>query len=114
MVLAAGVLLLGALSARPAETLHAARGEVRKVGKGTLTFAPRDEKGRFEKEVVLKLIGTSRVTLVSERKSKGKMVLVQTKTEFKNLKAKQPIAVIYATGTEGSVLLSAVAQAGGK
>jgi hypothetical protein len=114
MVLAVGVLLMAVLSARPAETLHAARGEVRKVSKTTLTFAPRDEKGRFEKEVELKLIGTSRVTLVSERKSKGKMVLVQTNTEFKKLKSKQPIAVIYATGKEGSVLLSAVAQSGGK
>jgi hypothetical protein len=107
-------LLLGALAARPAETLHAARGEVKKVTKSTLTFVPRDERGRFGTPVVLKLTGTSKVTRVSERKSKKKTVLVQTDTEFKSLKAKQPIAVIYAVGKEGSVLLSAVVQGSGK
>jgi hypothetical protein len=90
--------------------LVTAHGQVEKVEKDTLTFQPRDAKGKFGKSVVLKLTGTSKITTLSTRMQDKKLVLVQKETDLKDLQAKQPIAVIYATVNETPVLLSAVVQ----
>ena len=91
-------------------TVVTVHGLVEKADKTGLTFLPRTEGGRFERSITLKLTGTSNITMLTTRKQGKKMVLVQKEADVKNLKARQPIAVIYATGSEGPVLLAAVVQ----
>src|SRR5262249_13104784 len=95
----------------PAVALKTAQGAFDKADKDTLTIRPRGADGKFEKALVLRLTGTSKLTLVSQRKQAGKLVFVQTDANVKELESNQPIAVIYATAKEGPVLLSAVVQA---
>jgi hypothetical protein len=90
--------------------LQTAQGVVEKVDKDTLTIKPRAKDGRFEKNLVLKLTGTSKVSLLSTQVRDNNAVLVQKDTDPKDLQANQPIAVVYTTGKAGTVLLSAVVQ----
>src|SRR5579883_677864 len=91
-----------------------AQGTIEKVTKDAVTIRPRNASGQFEKAVTLKITGTSRISTLTTRKSGGKQVLVQRDTEAKELKAKQTIAVIYASGATGPVLLAAVVQPAAK
>jgi hypothetical protein len=90
--------------------LATAHGEVEKVVKNTLSIRPRGPGGKFEKTLVLKLTGTSRVTTVTFEKRKGKLVPVQKDAEVKDLQPKQHIAVIYTPEKTGGIMLSAVAR----
>jgi hypothetical protein len=98
-----------ATSAEP--TLEAAHGVVDKSDKDSLTIKPRAGGGQFQKAVTLHVTGTSKVTLVTTQTRSGKAVLTQRDADVKDLTAGQAVAVIYAeAGTDGPVLLSAVAQ----
>jgi len=87
--------------------LLTASGTVSKVTGDTLTIRPRDPDGRFGKNLLLKLTGTSKITSLSEQKRGGKLVFVQRDTDAKDLEPNRQIAVIYAAG-QPPVLLSAV------
>src|SRR5262249_38775919 len=80
-----------------------------KVDPVGLTIRPRGPDGRFGKNVRLKTTGTSKVTLLTEQKRAGKLTLVQREVDTKDLQKNQTVAVIYASGAEGPVLLAVVA-----
>jgi hypothetical protein len=105
-----GVLLAGLALAGEAPTLATAHGVVDKVGKDDVTVRPRAADGTFQKNLTLKLTGTSKLTQVTMQKRAGKLVPVQNDIAAKDLEAKQPIAVIYLPDKKGGVLLSAVVQ----
>jgi len=105
-------LLLAAvgLGADTQPDLTIARGVVDKVEKDSITFTPRTAEGKFEKSVTLKLTGTSKLSTLTTRTQKDKVTLVQKDASPQDLQARQTIAVIYAAGSDGPVLLSAVVQ----
>jgi hypothetical protein len=105
------VLFLAAasLAADPTPNLATASGVVDKVGKDSLTVRPRGPDGKFEKSLVLKLTGTTKVATLTLQTRGGKTVPVQKDAEAKELKPKQLVAVIYTSGADGMVLLAAVA-----
>jgi len=90
--------------------LATASGIVDKVDKDALTVQPRGAGGKFGKKVVLKITGTSKVTVVSQEKRGGKIVAVQRDLDAKDLEAKQQIAVIYLTVGADNTLLAAVVE----
>ena len=105
------VLLPGITAAADAPaTLATASGTVAKVDKDSLTIRPRGPDGKFDKEITLKLTGTSKISTLASQTRAGKTVVVQRDTDAKDLQPKQTIAVIYTTGAGGAVLLSAVVQ----
>ena len=92
---------------RPLTTL----GVIEKVEKELVTIKHRAADGKFDKSLVLKLTGTSRLSVLSTQKRGDKLVLVQKDMEAKNLAEKQQIAVIFANNGDDHVLLAAVVQA---
>jgi hypothetical protein len=122
---AAGVVLvLGLASAGPTQdkkgdkkggdepSLEVTHGVVDKADKDSLTVKPRGADGKFQKTIVLKLTGTSKVMVLSPQKRGDKLVLTQRDADPKDLAAGQTVAVIYAdAGKDGPVVLSAVVQA---
>jgi hypothetical protein len=90
--------------------LATAHGLVEKVDKNSLTIQPRGPGGKFQKSLVLKLTGTSRVSTVTFQKRAGKMVPVQKDLDAKELLPNQQIAVIYTPEKTGGIILTAVAQ----
>jgi hypothetical protein len=94
----------------PSFALATASGAVDKVDKDSLTIRPRGPDGKFEKSLVLRLTGTSKISTLTSQKRGAKTVVVQTDTGAKDLQAKQNVAVIYTTDADGPVLLSAVVQ----
>ena len=87
-----------------------ARGTVDKFEKNKLTMKPRSADGKFEKDLVLEVTGTSKITSLGTQTRAGKVVVLQREMDAKDLQPKQAIAVIYADGSDGPVLLSAVVQ----
>jgi hypothetical protein len=109
LVLLTTLLLVGfTFAGDTTPPLLTATGTVDKVEKDMVTIRPRGPGGKFEKNIVLKVTGTSEVTTLATQKRGGKVVVVQKKTEVKDLQANQTIAVIYTTGASGSILLTAV------
>jgi hypothetical protein len=107
----AAVFLAGlALAGDGPSPLATAHGVVDKVVKDDLTVRPRSADGKFQKNLSLKLTGTSKLTVVSMQKRAGKLVPVQNDVDAKDLQQGQAIAVIYMPNTKGGVLLSAVVQ----
>jgi hypothetical protein len=98
--------------AATAATLSAAQGTVAKADGDSLTIRPRGAEGRFEKELVLQVTGTTRVTQLSVQTRAGKPVAVQQDADVKSLQPQQTVAVIYAQTGGGMVLLSAVVLPG--
>ena len=91
--------------------LLAATGVVDKADKESLTVKPRDADGKFQKTLVLKVTGTSKVAVLAPQKRGDKVVLTQREVEAKDLVAGQVVAVVYAeAGKDGAVLLTAVAH----
>jgi len=108
-VAALGLLsLAGFVLAGDTPSLLTASGTVVKVEKDKLTIQARGEGGKFGKNLVLRLTGTSKVTVLTEQKRGGKMVPVQNEVPAKELQPNQHLAVIYGGG-KNAVLLSAVA-----
>ena len=100
-------LSAGRLPAQPPSPgLESAHGEIRKVTRDVLTVRPRDEAGRFGKELELRLTGTSRISVVTVQERAGKPAFVQQEAAPSDLKPGQPVAVIYAAGASGPVLLT--------
>jgi hypothetical protein len=108
------LLAVGIAWSQATPPVHTAHGQIDKVGKDALTVRPRGPDGRFGKAIVLKVTGTTRITTVTLEKRAGKLVPVQKDTDVKDLQKNQNIAVIYAAGKGDNVLLSGVAQPGGK
>jgi nitrogen fixation protein FixH len=112
VVLTALVLLARIASAADeVPRVQTVQGTIEKVDKETLTIKHRPADSKTDKSMTFKLTGTSRFSTLSTQKRGEKIVLVQKDTEVKNLAAKQPIAVIYATNAGDHVLLAAVVQA---
>jgi hypothetical protein len=107
-------VLLAARAAAQAPPLLTAVGKVDKVEKETVSVQPRGADGRYQKSVMMRLTGTSKLSLLSFRDQGGKKVVVQRDMEFRDLQPGQLIGVLYtATGKDGKdgfVLLSAVAE----
>jgi hypothetical protein len=96
-------------AAKPAaQSLGAAHGTVVKADQDAVTVKPRGESGRFEKDLVLQVTGTTKVTQLTVQNRGGKPVPVQQDADVKSLQPQQAIAVIYAETGGGQILLSAV------
>jgi hypothetical protein len=108
------MLLAAVAAAQTAPPLLTAHGTVDKVSKTSITLRPRSAEGKFEKALVLKVTGTSRLTTLVPQVRAGKTVLTQKDTDLKDLEAKRTIAVIYTKVKEGNVLLVGVVQPSGK
>jgi hypothetical protein len=109
MALIVCLFLTAPVLAQPLPLLTA-HGTVDKADKESLTLRPRDAEGKFGKSLTLKLTGTSKITTLTTQMRAGKRVMVQRDTEVADLQPKQLIAVIYTTGKDGSILLTAVVQ----
>jgi hypothetical protein len=92
--------------------LLTAQGAVEKVDAtaNTLTVRPRMPDGKFGKNIVLKITGTTKVTTLTPRMQKGGVVIAQKDTEVKDLQPKQSIAMVYTMVKDSPVLLAAVVQ----
>jgi len=101
-------LVLATVVAAADPTVEAVQGVIAKIGKDTLTVSPRGPGGKFEKNVVLKMTGTSKIATLTFQMRAGKMVPVQKDTDAKDLAPKQPVAVLYTTVADSPVLLTAV------
>jgi hypothetical protein len=114
LALLAALLLAAAGRAAdpPALPLATASGMIDKVDKDSLTVRPRGPDGKFDKSLVLRLTGTTKITTLTSAKRGAKTVVVQRDTEAKDLQAKQAVAIIYTNDADGPVLLSAVVQSG--
>jgi len=113
LVLPALLLAVLIVRAEP-PPLGVATGLVDKVEKDALIIRPRDREGKFEKNLTLRVTGTSDIkTLIPQTKG-GKTIITQRKTDLKDLQAKQTVAVVYTTlkdkDKESAVLLQAVVQ----
>ena len=109
-VLTSLILVWAGFGADPQPDLATARGVIDKVEKDSITIRPRGADGKFEKSVTLRLTGSSKISTLTTRAQKDKMALVQKDTSPQDLQPKQAVAVIYAEGSDGPVLLSAVVQ----
>ena len=98
------------LAQKDAPVVSATRGTIDKVGKDTLSVRTRKDDGSFGKTLTLKLTGTSRMSLLTTQKRGNKVVNVQRDTDAKDLEPKQPVTLIYTSGSDGDVLLAAVVQ----
>lgn len=101
-----------AASKAAVSVLAAAHGVVLKADANSVTVRPRGADGKFEKELVLQVTGTTKVTSVTIQTRGGKPVAVQTDSDAKSLQPQQEISVIAAQVGDAWVLLSAVASAG--
>jgi hypothetical protein len=91
--------------------LLVASGNVDKADKDAVLVKPRGPDGKFQKELTLKVTGTSKVTVLTPQKRDNKVVLTQREIDAKDLVSGQHIAVVYADlGKDGTVLLTAVAH----
>jgi len=108
--LAALVIVAVAPAGQPGHGLATASGMVEKVDKESLAIQTRGPGGKFAKPVVLKITGTSKITVVSEEKRGGKVVPVQREVDVKDLETKQEISVIYLVAGNDLTLLSGVVR----
>jgi hypothetical protein len=97
-----------------APNVATAHGTVVGSDKSSLTIKPRSANGKFDKEMILQITGTSHVTQLSYQTTGGKTIAKQLDADAKDLKADQAIAVIYTKLDSGPVLLSAIVVAAGK
>jgi hypothetical protein len=101
-------LLLAARSLAADPVIQTAQGTVEKVDKDSLTIRPRGPDGKFGKNLVLKVTGTSSITTLIPQVRSGKQVLTQKETPAKDLQPKQTLTIIYAAVANENVLLAAV------
>ena len=100
----------GLLRAADEPQLTTAAGVIEKIEKDTVTIKHRTAEGKFDKNLVLKLTGTSTLSLLSVQNRAEKKVLVQKTIDAKHLVEHQKISVIYANADHELILLSAVVQ----
>jgi hypothetical protein len=108
--LAIMVLLATRGTAADPPPLLTAQGTVEKADAATLTVKPRMPDGKFGKNIVLKITGTTKVTTLMPRMQKGAVVITQKDTDVKDLQPKQSIAIVYTMVKDSPVLLAAVVQ----
>jgi hypothetical protein len=110
--LALGVLVVLAARGIAADPppLLVAHGAVEKVEAGTLIVKPRGMDGKFGKNLVLKLTGTTKVTTLTPRMQKGGVIIAQKDTDVKELQPRQSIAIVYTMVKDSPILLTAVVQ----
>jgi hypothetical protein len=94
--------------------LTTAHGVVERATKDSLTFLPRRADGKFDKSIALKITGTSKITIVGTRMQGKNVVVTQREAEPKDLAKNQQVAVIFAKGKDGNILLAAVVQPSSK
>jgi guanyl-specific ribonuclease Sa len=87
-----------------------AQGSLERVEENTLTLKPRAADGKFSKNLVLKLTGTSRLTALTTQKRAGKVVITQKELRPEELKPRQGVAVIYTRESSLNILLTAIVQ----
>lgn len=87
-----------------------ATGNIEKIEKDAVVIKHRTAEGKFDKNLVLKLTGTSTLSALSVQNRAEKKVLVQKTIEAKHLVEHQKISVIYANAEHELILLSAVVQ----
>ncbi len=104
------VVMAARVSAADPPPLLTAQGAVEKADKESLTVKQRGTDGKFGKNLVLKITGTSKVTTLVPRMQKGNLIVTQKDTEVKDLQPKQTIALLYTMVKGSPVLLSAVVQ----
>ncbi len=92
----------------PALTVSTAQGTVEKIDKDSLSVQPRRPDGKFDKVVVVKLTGTSKIALLSTRETAGKTVAVQRDIEARDLRTGQKATLVYTTIKDENILLTAV------
>src|SRR5262249_8243369 len=102
-------VIVGSAAADPVPVSYA-HGVVESANRDSITILPRGADGKFAKKIILKVTGTSKINTLRMQKRATKLKPVQNDTDEKDLKGKQPIAVIY-TGGKEQVLLTAVVQA---
>jgi hypothetical protein len=91
----------------PAPALVTAHGQVVKADADSITLRPRGADGRFEKELVLQMTSTTKITQLTIV-NRGGPVVLQGDADSKSLQPQQEIAVIHAWVGGRWVLLSAV------
>jgi hypothetical protein len=101
-------LVLAARTPAADPVVLTAQGTVEKTDKDSVTVRPRGPDGKFGKNLVLKVTGTTRITTLVPQVRGGKQVLTQNQTEAKELQPKQAISVIYAAVANENTLLTAV------
>jgi guanyl-specific ribonuclease Sa len=89
-----------------------AQGSVEKVQEDTLTLKSRESDGKFSKNLVFKLTGSSRFTALTTHKRAGKVVISQKELRPEDLKPRQTIAVIYTRESSANLLLTAIVEPG--
>jgi ferredoxin-fold anticodon binding domain-containing protein len=102
-------LTSGSLNAADGATpVHVVQGVIEKIEKDSIVLKPRASSGKFEKNMILKLTGTSRLSVVSTQKRGEATVFVQKDLDSKQLAEKQSIAVIFAKNGDDNVILTGV------
>jgi len=112
-LLLVAVLALGVCELALAEPVPLANGHglITKVEDKSVSISPRGPDGKLEKAITLKVTGTTSLTLVGTRKTKGKLIITQKSIKAKDLESKQTIAFIYTKeGGDVPTLLSGVVQ----
>jgi hypothetical protein len=99
---------------RSSAQVTTATGVVEKAGKESVTIMPRGASGKFEKAMVLKVVGTSNLFNLTTRMQGTRTIASQRTVKAEDLKRGQPIAIIYIKVKDGAILLSAVAQPASK
>jgi guanyl-specific ribonuclease Sa len=90
--------------------LLTAQGSIERVGDAALTLKPHGSDGKFDKNLVLKLNETSRLTTLTMHDRAGRVVILQKELRPEDLKPHQIVAVIYTTRSGANILLAAVVQ----
>jgi guanyl-specific ribonuclease Sa len=109
--IAAPILLSFAAPSRANDAdpvLLTVQGTIDKVEKEALTLKPRGVDGKTGKNLVLKLTGASKISMLTMQTRAGKVVIGQKELESEELKPRQVIAAIYRAGSPDQVLLTAV------
>jgi hypothetical protein len=104
------LLLTAARSPAADAPLATTHGRIVKANAKLVILRPPTQGGRLGDAIVLKLTGTSRVTVVTIQQRGGQPAAVQRDVEAKDLQPNQIIAAIYTVIDQDKVLLSAAVQ----
>jgi guanyl-specific ribonuclease Sa len=90
--------------------LITAQGTIEKVADDAITIRPRRVDGKFDKNLVLKLTGATRVTALSMDRRRSESAVSQKEIRREDLKPRQRIAVIYLANSPSNILMTAIVQ----
>lgn len=110
--LALMIVVVAAAQAQTADPppLLTAQGAIEKVDAGKLIVKTRGPDGKFGKNLVLQITGTTKIATLTPRMQKGRMVMAQKDTDAKELQPRQFIALVYTMVKDSPLLLAAVVQ----